>query len=122
MNETESKTPTTGLILFTFNGSYCESYARSCWLDASRKITNLPHLNVKLGYGFNFQMPAVVVQDTEEEYLTEKGWFSKGGQKETRVIQSDVILKFATPITDEELKFWRIFKLGYVSKTITPRV
>jgi len=79
------------------------------------RLTNLPELNQSLEYRFDFQMPKVEIMPIKEEYKT------IFGRTKQRVQTYMHYLEFAKPLTDEELKFWRIFKLGYLTKACRPK-
>ena len=113
-NETQDQHPPTKLI---FLYSRCDY---SC--DIRERLTNIPTLIQQLGYAFQFEMPTVkcMYEEKKETYIN---W--RGKEKE-RVVYDACryrhYLCFSKELSEEELKFWRIFKLGYLTRHCTPEV
>ena len=73
--------------------------------------------NQTLGYQFTFETPSVEVVISKPQ--TEKYINWRGKERERTVWPSfpyTFHLQFTKVLTDEELKFWRIWKLGYVAR------
>jgi hypothetical protein len=116
MNATESedKHSPTKLILFYSN---CN---QSC--NIRERLTNIPRIIQDCGYDFTFEMPTVhaVENIKKEKYLNWRG------KERERIIYGPYaychLLKFSKELSAEELKFWRIFKLGYLTRQLIPDV
>jgi hypothetical protein len=91
-----------------------------------QQISSISDLVILLNYGYKFQMPSVG-HDYEKptpKFETYTNWRGKERQREipnNTTTPHHFYLKFANPLTDEELKFWRIFKLGYLSCQLDPK-
>jgi hypothetical protein len=98
-------------------------YYSTC--DQSRaireRLTTLPSLIQTLGYQFQFEMPSVKVEWREQKKEKYINW---RGKERERTVYDDCncchILQFSKELSEEELKFWRIFKLGYLTRHFTP--
>ena len=67
------------------------------------RLPSLSYLNQILGYNFQIEIPVVRAQEVTEEYKT------IFGKTKTRSKGSDIYLVFSKELSEEELKFWRIF-------------
>ena len=113
MSETATDNKTTRLILM---------YSSD---DKSRgireKFTNIPSIIQRCGYKFQIETPLIVVEPSPKR--TEK-YINWRGKERERVIFDRLkyvhILIFSKPLTEEELTFWRIFKLGYMTRELSP--
>jgi hypothetical protein len=110
----------TKLQMRRFTGDFCESYAQSFARELTARFGTFPTLHYNCDYDFPCEVPVVVTEDTTEEYTTKPGFFSNGGEVRKRVVASTVLLAFSRTLTNDELKNWRFFKLGYLCRTYTP--
>jgi hypothetical protein len=111
---TQEKHPPTKLIFLHSYRDY------SC--DIRERLTSLPTLIQLLGYAFQFEMPTVkcVYKEKRETYTN---W--RGKEKERMVYDNCSYchyLCFSKELSEEELKFWRIFKLGYLTRHCMPEI
>ena len=89
-------------------------------------LASLPTLINHLGYGFTFSMPSVEVHVHKEERKTEKYLNWRGKERERlapanpRFLSHEHFLAFNRELTEDELKFWRTIKLGYLARDFTP--
>jgi len=87
------------------------------------KLLNLAEIIQINKYDFVFQMPTVHVMDTTKNVkpTIEKYINWRGKEREREVYPKPKpfpyahYLVFSSPLTEKELEFWRIFKLGYLS-------
>lgn len=113
--EDNNENKPTRLILFS------DFYNRS---DSIReRLTSLPTLINSLDYKFQYEMPSVeayTIPTKTEKYIN---W--RGKEKERIIYNKNRyqhLLVFSKKLSEEELKFWRIFKLGYLCMYCTPEV
>jgi hypothetical protein len=111
--------PPTKLTLFYSSGDRSQ-FVRE-------RLASLPYLVQQLGYKFTFEMPTVhcVVVDHPkpkvEKYIN---W--RGKERERTVYppatSNDCFhyFQFSRELSPEELDFWRVFKLGYLSRDFDP--
>jgi len=97
------------------------------------RLGNLPDLIQRLKYDFVPQMPTVHITKDKEEKVEPKleTYINWRGKKRTRKVYQPPVDKplypyqhyfeFVKPLTDDELKFWRIFKLGYLCRDFDPK-
>lgn len=95
-------------------------YTRSSIGQAVRDhLMNMPAIIQRMGYDFTFEMPVVECKYTEkkEKYLN---W--RGKERERVVYDAysyETKLIFSKELSDEELRFWRIWKLGWLSRHLS---
>ena len=109
---TQEKHPPTKLIIFYSN---CDQSQ-----NIRERLTTMPRLVQELGYSFQYEMPTVqvVYKEKKEKYLN---W--RGKERERVVYNAPSychLLQFSRELSEEELKFWRIFKLGYLTRHMAP--
>lgn len=90
-------------------------------------LASLPDLVNHLGYGFEFQMPSVACDVRKSPPLKTEKYINWRGKERERELPSDpnflpyqYYLVFNRVLTDDELKFWRIIKLGYLARDFDP--
>ena len=110
MSETvENKPANTKLALYKSMDFYEIKSIRRALMDMPRYIQNLEYEN------FKFEMPFADVQDTVPTKETYINW---RGKKRERLVypkcRYTFVLSFSKCLSDEELRFWRIWKLGYI--------
>ena len=116
----ENEHPPTKLTFFF------SSQDQSC--DIRERMTTLPWLVQELGYTFQFEMPTVHCQYEKPKTKTEKylNWRGKEREREVTITPNNPpfyhYLQFSKELSEEELKFWRIFKLGYLTRHWCPSI
>jgi hypothetical protein len=114
MNATDTEPKPTQLILYYGSGDD-SSFIRE-------RLTNIPRIIQASGYKFQYEMPVVVVELTPPKKETYLNW--RGKEREREVYEQCsycFLLRFSKELTEEELTFWRIFKLGYLTRELSPR-
>lgn len=112
---TEKQHPPTKLLLYHSNVD--------CSQDIRERLTSIPTIIQMNSYSFQCEMPTVnvdYIEPKKEKYLN---W--RGKERERNVPNSLPYrhwLKFSKELSEEELKFWRIFKLGYLTRHFRPDI
>lgn len=97
--------------------------------DIRQRLSSISYLVQQLGYKFTFEMPTVHCVIQQPEPTTEKYINWRGKERTRKVYPGNYVfdyyhyyhyLQFSKELTPEELDFWRIFKLGYLSRDFDP--
>ena len=112
-NETQNQHPPTRLLLYYSNGDD-SSFIRD-------RLTNIPFIIQASGYKFQYEMPVVIVEKSASKKELYLNW--RGKEREREVYETCpycFLLKFSKELSEEELTFWRIFKIGYLTRHMAP--
>ncbi len=78
----------------------------------SGKVANFMGLYIKLGYQFPLTPLPIVSMKVKEVERTYVNMFKR--EKKYKDMEAVYYLEFPRELTDAELDFWRMFKLGYL--------
>ncbi len=81
------------------------------------RLSTLPSLYNTFGYSFPFEMPVVKSMPRMGKY---KSFWSR--KEKERVIDYTHYFEFNKELSEEELNFWRMWKLGYLCKWCRPQI
>jgi hypothetical protein len=92
-------------------------YVQASCEDISKALMKIPEFIQIFKYDFVFEMPSVIYIKDEPKIETYINW--RGKQKEKEVYPKypyTIYLSFSKELTEKELEFWRIWKLGYLCR------
>lgn len=91
-------------------------------LDISNHLINFPIIYKNNEYTFPYELPSVEAYPFLEKYEKRGILFWRDGQILERIKGYEHLLVFTKKLTEEELNFWRWFKLGYLTRHYFVRI